>query len=860
MSNQVIACARLLPLFLLLIIAFVKPATQQTSSPGQATSKPINPEQLAATTPASITLATQQEIALTQTLKPIEAPKCTYNNKTYTIGSKWQDDCVKLCECISAADHQTAIAACWDRCPSYKDPPGQNCTLVRSQVDMCCLEFVCTDTKYAPETSQQSTPTVSTSTTAPILVSATTTSLNQTSTTSKVPQPSTTTASPTTTTTSTTTTTTTTTSTTRAPITTTRASSSISKQRSTLPPVQTTTIILQQSDNTPASSLIGRNSNQNSVRNPKSSSLQRQIQTTTIPMTTTIASVAGPSIREQSSRMYPLTHHLVPNTMTTQSAPITDSSDPDEVDPTNEDLCILSDTAYRLHVPFSSDCNQTCECVFRSEPRNPYFHIYIQKMANLKQNSEQTELRCSLPPDCNKVTQKLVPTKDCPRPVLVRQSSNQCVCPLIECSPPELSSVVFQKPTTKPELIHNQGCKLNGNPRILRVGEIFFEECHSKCVCTENGEIKCHPLECPPPPNDPSCKIWGTENLPHGSNNSSLNTDGNQCCPKHECKVYSKPCLFLGHTFEPGDIIPHTMTSNCNKDCICDDGVINCNCTNNLLSEENAAIQTLNPYKASTFLESTHADIDTRTTLQPSTTPMNFVKIPTSPAISPPITAINTDPTPLSTTIISKVVSESTTTLAPSISSSPSSTTTTVATKITTSVASIVPDRSVTQSTQLDNNNHPSLKPSVDSSISIQTQGNQILLTPAKNINNVGAPQINGNAVNFETNADSWSPVTNLKQTKHVVNPSQELSSNVICPPEGWQKGAQPAALAASSLNQVLMQRNTLHAILAFAAIMTIANLISLYMLTKKSTKDKAKISTRSAYDNPTFTKLVPMQ
>lgn len=651
----------------------------------------LNAQPITTTTPAAA-VNKPTTTSQFQYMKPLSAvPRCSYNNQTYSIGQKWNDDCLQVCECVTADETQSlAISACRPRCPTYKDPPGANCTLQRSKLDQCCLEWICElDAKYAPSTTTTVMQTeggqLNVSTTEikmpltrmiiqPDLIeqsSKLTTVAATTTTTTTAPTTVVNSEAPQSTTTTTTAAPTTTKPTSAAlPTTTVRQSFTTNQQQdspvqprimnnnsnkptnnrqqqvptttlssvttTTVQPPPTTTSTPSRQQPQKPKNPSGPTNNAANSRAPKqvlSSGIERsqpQILATQSPsslppqrpqsLVTTISSQLDdgqqqPTSSSRASRLYPMA--TAPPQTTTELA--TNLEQPsDEVDPILMDLCIQGeDKGYKLNDAWQVEpCNKTCRCVFRNEPRDPMTDISFYQTLNLKSNSMETEIRCGLPPQCQSVLTKLVPSPECPQPRLFmpqqQHSFDKCVCPQVTCLqqnnfPTTTRQQQTSAATTTTTELPPTSCRSREHGRMLSIGETFNDECHSICRCSSDGKIHCEPLSCPnEPPADILCAEWTLEQ------NFKPNSKENKCCPQFVCKrqvfeetankeksneisstapaavsttvptITSAPkfCIIMGKRLEDGERVPEeiqpTSADKCLNSCHCTEGSIVC--------------------------------------------------------------------------------------------------------------------------------------------------------------------------------------------------------------------------------------------------------------------------------------------
>ena len=603
------------------------PPTPWSSTPSE-TRAAVEQTRAGQTQPAASTEPTSSRF---QFVQPLLAPRCNYNNRSYSVGQRWNDDCLQVCECILAEAEEAsreqqplAVSACRARCPTYKDPPGDGCQLQRSPTDECCLEWKCSlEAKFAPQDRHQTTTTT--------VIQTERGQLNVSTTEIKMPeQVVAATETITTTTAAAATTTTTTTTTTPKPTASQQkkviqqqqpkvAAATTATQRqvpsaTTLPPATTST-------SAATTTLAATTTSRRPAGQPATTGGQRA------PKAERAGLGASPGLGTQRA---PLASPPPPRDLRTLSeelldrtappSPEEDDKGPTEsrlasqevfVDPLKEDLCIQSpESGYKLHDEWTVEpCNVTCRCVFQAEPKDPINDIRFFPAANLRLGSARTETRCGLPSHCQHLLSRLTtPTPECPRPQLVvpQQSADACTCPEITCSsrsiqqqmpPPAVAvtttTTAASQPPTTVQPAAGLGCK--STDRLLAPGETFNDECHSVCRCSADGKIRCEPLVCPSEPASGAdgCPKWVRLAEPASSSNSSTSlssttsSDENRCCPQFVCERPEEPpagprsCLLLNRKIAHGERVPEQIqgrenVGNCDSSCTCHDGKIVC--------------------------------------------------------------------------------------------------------------------------------------------------------------------------------------------------------------------------------------------------------------------------------------------
>lgn len=480
------------------------------------------------TTPA----ATTGRAPAVQLLVAATTKICQFKSKAYALGQKWNDDCVQTCECVLGADASPVIA-CRDRCPVYKDMLGDNCKSVRSATDACCLEWICSaDGKQVPTT------TTSLINTERGQVNVSTTEIKFSS-----PAPTTTAAQ----------------TTVQAPTTTQQA---IASPTTTLQPVPT--------------------------QSPVATTYPAQVSTFTAPPGARDAkqtSQAG--AREPRDFVGPAVVAQPPPSTELPAISALDANN-DRADPLTTDLCIVGDVSnieaisgYRVNDTWEDECGSVCRCAFRLKREYSFDDWRIEPTLNVKEGSEQTEIVCSIAPQCRSPNLKWPkPSAECQLPKwLSTNPRDKCSCPQLACaekSQPARPQPPITTTTIAPTQPKPSGCwSKQHNGRWLNINETFNDECHSTCQCMPDGQIRCQPLACPSErqPND-ECSEWTLNS--QFRPNSSLGA----CCADFVCS--KKTCTLLNKVFAHGESIPNeiqpkqTDTSECGQECHCNNGEVSC--------------------------------------------------------------------------------------------------------------------------------------------------------------------------------------------------------------------------------------------------------------------------------------------
>ena len=124
------------------------------------------------------------------------------------------------------------------------------------------------------------------------------------------------------------------------------------------------------------------------------------------------------------------------------------------------------------------------------------------------------------------------------------------------------------KPTSLPQ-VDVQGCKVG--EKVYNYGEEFYKDCDSYCICTEDGEPFCNPIECPSDFGldviNPNCIDWD-------KHEDFVPTSPN-CCPPLPVCLSDGSCQYKGENFTNYDSIPEDLTG-CEQRCHCEDGEVQC--------------------------------------------------------------------------------------------------------------------------------------------------------------------------------------------------------------------------------------------------------------------------------------------
>eukprot|EP00096_Caligus_rogercresseyi_P011409 TRINITY_DN4478_c0_g1_i1.p1 TRINITY_DN4478_c0_g1~~TRINITY_DN4478_c0_g1_i1.p1 ORF type:complete len:1447 (-),score=380.43 TRINITY_DN4478_c0_g1_i1:293-4633(-) len=102
-------------------------------------------------------------------------------------------------------------------------------------------------------------------------------------------------------------------------------------------------------------------------------------------------------------------------------------------------------------------------------------------------------------------------------------------------------------------------------------GEVFYDGCDNFCLCLENGETYCNPIECPSDFGldviNPFCLEW--------DNHDEFVPEVPLCCPPVPICISDGTCQYRGYSFKNYDNIPQNLTG-CEKSCYCGDGEVQC--------------------------------------------------------------------------------------------------------------------------------------------------------------------------------------------------------------------------------------------------------------------------------------------
>ncbi|CAB4068326.1 Putative epidermal cell surface receptor [Lepeophtheirus salmonis] len=111
--------------------------------------------------------------------------------------------------------------------------------------------------------------------------------------------------------------------------------------------------------------------------------------------------------------------------------------------------------------------------------------------------------------------------------------------------------------------------------------QVFYDGCEQFCVCLENGETYCNPIECPSDFGldviNPFCLEW--------NEHKDFIAEVPMCCPPVPVCISDGTCQYSGYSFKNYDNIPQNLTG-CEKSCYCNDGEVQCQDACNSLPEE----------------------------------------------------------------------------------------------------------------------------------------------------------------------------------------------------------------------------------------------------------------------------------
>ncbi|XP_044013505.1 putative epidermal cell surface receptor isoform X2 [Aphidius gifuensis] len=112
----------------------------------------------------------------------------------------------------------------------------------------------------------------------------------------------------------------------------------------------------------------------------------------------------------------------------------------------------------------------------------------------------------------------------------------------------------------------------NHRGKLYKIGDEWYDECISFCVCNNSAKIECATIQCPTEFGldvlDPTCLDW--EPVP-----SDFTAKAPDCCPKEMRCRNNGSCEYEGSTYENWSTIPKNKTG-CETTCSCEFGKINC--------------------------------------------------------------------------------------------------------------------------------------------------------------------------------------------------------------------------------------------------------------------------------------------